>query len=265
MFQFEEIMDQRKIATLLACGLLCTFHTAYTEEKKEQKEASVEVKKLDKKDVSYALGYNIGEVLHRTDEKLVPEEIAKGISDAFTKSTTPRFKEEEIKNILMNYNVEVSNAMREKQEKTRLDNIQKGKDFVAGYEKKPGIKKDESGILYRVMQEGKGALPTAKDKVTVDYVGKKIDGTVFFSTKEHGMPADFVVENLIKGLVVALQKMPVGSKWEVVLPPEMAYGDMGAPEAVAPGETLIFEIELKEIKKNEKAADDESEEDSFEG
>lgn len=248
-------MSKYGFLRLLACGILCTACSGYAEDtKKSGGEVSPAAdEKLKKEDVSYALGYNIGEVLFKTDEKLQPEEVSKGLKDAFSSTPKPRFKEDEIKNILMKYNIEVSNAMKEKQEKMRLDNIEKGKVFAADYEKQAAVKKDSSGFLYKVVIEGTGPLPKADDKVAVEYVGKKIDGKVFFNTKEQGKPVEFVVNNLIKGLVDALQKMPVGSTWEVVLPAELAYGDVGAPEAIAPGETLVFEIHLVEIKNKEEA------------
>lgn len=253
-------MKKFRTLALLACGVLIASCSGYAEDDKKTEADTVPETKLSKQDVSYALGYNIGQVLVKTDDKLMPDEIAKGLKDSFTKSSSPRFKEDEIKNILMMYNIEISNSMKEKQEQTRLENIDKGKAFVAEYEKKAGVKKDSSGYLYKVIHEGHGPMPKGDDKVTVEYVGKKIDGKVFFSTKDQGSHADFVVNNLIKGLVTALQKMPVGSTWEIVLPPELAYGDTGAPDAIAPGETLIFEIHLVDIKNKDKDKEVEHEE-----
>lgn len=246
----REKMKKFRILQFLLCGILATACNGQPEKEKEEKDANPSEMKLNKKDVSYALGYNIGDVLSKTDENLNTDDLIKGFLDAFSKADSPRMNEVEIKNTLMMYNFEMSKQMEEKLQKAKLENVQKGQAFVADYEKESGVMKDESGLYYKVIEKGNGPIPTAQDTVLVDYTGKKIDGEVFFSTSSQGQPAQFTVENVIKGWVTALQKMPVGSTWEIVIPPELGYGDQGVSDVIAPGETLIFELTLKEIVEN---------------
>jgi FKBP-type peptidyl-prolyl cis-trans isomerase FklB len=99
-------------------------------------------------------------------------------------------------------------------------------------------------LQYEILKEGTGPIPTAKDRVNVHYHGTLIDGTVFDSSVERGTPATFGVTQVIKGWVEALQMMPVGSKWRLTIPSEIAYGERGAGGAIGPGATLIFDVEL---------------------
>lgn len=241
-------MKYHWLKLVIPCAVLltgCSEHSNKPAKKEEKKETTEG--ELNKKDVSYALGYNVGEVLRKTDEELSIDEVTKGLKDAF-KNSSPRMDEGEIKKLLTLYNMEVAKKMRDKQEITRQENLKKGKEFIEDYAKKPGVKKDESGFYYRVIKQGDGQIPKAEDVVMVDYTGKKLDGKPFFSTKDNGQPAQFTVANVIKGWNLVLQKMPEGSTWEVVIPPDLAYGDRGVGDAIGPGETLLFEINLREIK-----------------
>ena len=105
-----------------------------------------------------------------------------------------------------------------------------------------------SGLLYEVMTEGSGPKPKGTDTVTTHYHGMLVDGTVFDSSVDRGQPASFPVNGVIAGWTEALQLMAVGSKWRLVIPPELAYGDRGAGADIKPGATLVFEVELLEIK-----------------
>lgn len=135
-----------------------------------------------------------------------------------------------------------------------------GADFLAENAKKEGVKTLPSGLQYKVLTQGKGNLPTVDDKVQVVYEGRTIDGHVFDATDKHNLPADkaydeFGVKGLIKGWQEALTLMPVGSKWEIYIPYDLAYGERGAGKDIKPYSALVFTMELKGIVKQEAKAD----------
>ena len=123
-----------------------------------------------------------------------------------------------------------------------------GQDFRQTYQQQEGVSETDSGILYRVLTPGTGAKPKGDDTVVVHYRGTLVDGTEFDSSIRRGQPATFSLGGIIAGWQEALQLMQEGARWEVVIPPELAYGSNGAGGAIGPHETLIFEIELIEVK-----------------
>ncbi len=125
---------------------------------------------------------------------------------------------------------------------------QVGQDFLAENKAKEGVTTTESGLQYEVITAAEGAKPTADDTVSVHYVGTLLDGTEFDSSIARGEPASFPLKGVIPGWTEGLQLMNVGSKFRFVIPSDLAYGDRGAGQAIGPGETLIFEVELLEIK-----------------
>jgi FKBP-type peptidyl-prolyl cis-trans isomerase FklB len=126
----------------------------------------------------------------------------------------------------------------------------KGEAFLSTNKTKPGVVTLPDGLQYKVLVPGKGAKPSISDIVVVNYAGKLIDGTEFDSSYKRGEPANFPVGAVIPGWVEALQLMPVGSKWEIYIPSNLAYGEQGAPPAIGPNETLIFTVELLDTKKS---------------
>jgi FKBP-type peptidyl-prolyl cis-trans isomerase FklB len=123
-------------------------------------------------------------------------------------------------------------------------NKEKGLKFLEENKKKENVVTLPSGLQYKILKEGDGPLPKATDTVECHYQGKLIDGTEFDSSYQRGKPATFPVGGVIQGWVEALQKMKVGSKWELYIPSELAYGDRGAGAVIKPGAALIFEVEL---------------------
>jgi len=119
--------------------------------------------------------------------------------------------------------------------------------FLASNKDKPGVVTTSDGLQYKIITKGNGPKPTSNDTVTVDYAGKLIDGTEFDSSYKRGQPATFPVKGVIPGWTEALQMMPVGSTWELYIPPELAYGSAGAPPAIAPNQALIFKVHLISI------------------
>jgi FKBP-type peptidyl-prolyl cis-trans isomerase FklB len=128
-------------------------------------------------------------------------------------------------------------------------NHKAGEAFLAANKTKPGVVTTASGLQYQVITEGTGPKPLPSDKVKCHYHGTLLDGTVFDSSVDRGQPVDFQVTGVIQGWVEALQLMPVGSKWKLFLPANLAYGDNAAGPKITPGSTLIFEVELLEIVK----------------
>ena len=138
-------------------------------------------------------------------------------------------------------------AVEAKQNEASQADRDAGAAFRAEYAKREGVQSTESGLLYEVLVEGDGAKPGPTDSVTTHYHGTLIDGTVFDSSVDRGQPASFPLNGVISGWTEALQMMSVGSKWRLVLPPELAYGDRGAGGQIGPGATLVFEVELISI------------------
>jgi hypothetical protein len=122
--------------------------------------------------------------------------------------------------------------------------------FLDANKRKPGVVTLPDGLQYKVLVDGKGPKPSANDVVSVNYAGKLIDGTEFDSSYKRGEPATFPVGGVIPGWVEALQLMKVGSTWELYIPANLAYGEQGAPPVIGPNQTLIFKVELLDIKKS---------------
>lgn len=126
-------------------------------------------------------------------------------------------------------------------------NVKEGKEFLEANKAKSGVVTLPSGLQYEILQKGEGKTPTLTDQVTCHYHGTLIDGTVFDSSIQRGTPATFGVNQVIKGWTEALQLMPVGSKWRLYIPSDLAYGESGAGQAIEPYSTLIFDVEILDI------------------
>ncbi|EKD91595.1 MAG: Peptidyl-prolyl cis-trans isomerase [uncultured bacterium] len=131
-----------------------------------------------------------------------------------------------------------------------VKNKMQGEVFLAANKKKTGVITLSDGLQYKVIVQGKGQKPTLTDRVTVHYAGTLIDGTEFDSSYKRGEPAIFMVGQVIPGWVEALQLMPVGSTWELYIPANLGYGEQGAPPSIGPNETLIFKVQLLDVKKS---------------
>ena len=122
------------------------------------------------------------------------------------------------------------------------------KQFMEENKKKDGVQTTKSGLQYKVIKSGNGASPTAASTVTVHYEGKLLSGSIFDSSLQNGQPVSFAVNRVIPGWTEALLRMKVGDKWQLFIPPELAYGERGSPPVIGPNEALIFEVELLEVK-----------------
>ena len=201
-----------------------------------------------KKDqVSYAIGMNVGKGLHRESIDVDPNMILQGLKDSMAGGKM-LMTDEQAQQTLTQLQSEVREQQEAKRKTEAVDNQKTGEAFLAANKAKPGVIALPSGLQYKVIKEGTGAKPTINDVVTCNYRGTLINGTEFDSSYKRGEPATFPVRGVIKGWTEALQLMPVGSKFELYLPPDLAYGERGAGADIGPNETLIFEVELMSIK-----------------
>lgn len=194
----------------------------------------------EREKLSYALGLSIGANLEEQGfTEIDSAKLAAGLNDHL-QQTDKQLDPSEVNQIL-------GDAMQKANEAKMGDAAKAGQDFLAENAKRDEVTVLESGLQYRVMNEGTGSKPAATDQVTTHYHGKLINGTVFDSSVDRGKPATFPVNGVIQGWVEALQLMPVGSKWELFIPYNLAYGERGAGGAIPPYSALIFEVELLAI------------------
>lgn len=214
--------------------------------------------KTQKEKFSYALGMNIGNSMKRQAVDIDPTILARGMRDALA-GRKPLMTEEEARAAVMQVQGEVRQKQQEKEKEAASANKKQGDDFLAANKTKEGVVTLPSGLQYKILTEGTGPKPTAADSVVCNYRGTLIDGKEFDSSYKGGQPVTFPVTGVIKGWTEALQLMPVGSKWQLFIPPNLAYGERGAGGDIGPDATLIFEVELLSIEKkpqgDEKGAD----------
>jgi FKBP-type peptidyl-prolyl cis-trans isomerase FklB len=190
--------------------------------------------------ISYALGLSIANnFLTSGINKLDIKTFAKAIEDVLD-NKQPEMDYEEAKNVINDYFTKLQ------EEKLEI-NLKAGQEFLEINKKRPGVVSLPSGLQYEIIKEGNGKTPVATDQVKCHYHGTLIDGTVFDSSVQRGTPATFGVNQVIQGWVEALQLMPVGSKWKLFIPSDLAYGKSGAGQSIEPNSTLIFEVEVLEI------------------
>ena len=204
--------------------------------------------------LSYSLGMVIADGMKEQGMELNPSMFAAGMGAAAS-GDKPVLTQEEMEETLKTFQTEMRLKMQKKMKETQAvegkKNIEAGKTFLEENKKKDGVKTTPSGLQYKVVKEGKGAIPTKTDKVKVNYKGTLTDGTKFDSSYDRGEPAEFEVTGVIPGWTEALLLMPVGSKWELVIPSDLAYGEKGAGAQIGPNSVLCFEVELIEIVKGE--------------
>ena len=189
------------------------------------------------KNLSYSLGMSMATQLMQTGLENLDVE-------AFVKAFSEIMKNEETTMSLEEASQHIQEYFSAKQNEMLEMNKQKGELFLAENAKKENVVTLPSGLQYEILTEGNGAIPTATDTVNCHYHGTLIDGTVFDSSVQRNQPAVFGVNQVIKGWVEALQLMPVGSKWRLYIPSDLAYGERGAGNSIEPNATLIFDVEL---------------------
>ena len=197
----------------------------------------------EKEKLSYTMGQQIGAGIRQDQLDVDTETLALGLTHSLNNEKSI-LSPDEMKSVIENFQKE----MQAKANEAKTANAGKGEQFLKDNLSNEGIQVLESGLQYIVINQGDGEKPKATDTVDVHYEGTLIDGTVFDSSIKRGEPATFPVNGVIQGWQEALQLMEVGTKWKVFIPSELAYGEQGAGGAIGPHETLIFDMELLNIK-----------------
>ena len=193
--------------------------------------------------LSYALGVNLGgQVLQAKIQIGDYQSFAKGV-EAVLEGKEPEVSYADCQKVLSEY----FQKLQEEETKMFAEAKKVGEEFLASNAKRAEVKTTTSGLQYEILTEGNGAKPKVEDVVRVHYHGTLTDGTVFDSSVKRGQPAEFGVNQVIQGWVEALQLMPVGSKWKLFIPSDLAYGVRGAGDIIKPHSALVFEVELLEI------------------
>ena len=207
-----------------------------------------------KEKFSYALGMNIGANMQRQSVSVDVDIFARGVKDSMTGGKT-LLTDEEARAVLTEMQTELRKQQQAKAQQLGEANKKEGTEFLAANKAKENVVTLPSGLQYKILIAGTGPKPAATDTVTVNYRGTLVNGTEFDSSYKRGEPASFPVNGVIKGWTEALQLMPVGSKWQLFIPSDLAYAERGGGATIGPNATLIFEVELLSIgeKKPEKA------------
>jgi FKBP-type peptidyl-prolyl cis-trans isomerase FklB len=226
--------------TLIALfGIMLLANIGYAEE--------TTLLKTERDKISYGIGMDIGENMKRQSIDIDPDILAQGIKDVFAGGKL-LLTEEEFRNTMENFRKDMMAKQKMQMQEISDKNKKEGEEFLAENKNKEGVITLPSGLQYKVIKEGDGNLPKATDTVTVHYRGTLIDGTEFDSSYGRGEPATFPVNGVIPGWTEALQLMKAGSKWQLFIPSNLAYGERGAGGRIGPNSTLVFDVELLSIK-----------------
>jgi len=209
------------------------------------------VLKTDKDKVSYALGMNLGANLKRDSIDIDTAIFVRALKDTAAGGKT-LLTESEVRAALTQLQTVVRNKQMEKMKVAGEANKKEGDAFLAANKSQGGVVTLPSGLEYKILTQGTGPMPAATDTVVCNYRGTLINGTEFDSSYKRGQPATFPVGGVIKGWTEALQLMPVGSKWQLFVPAELAYGERGPSPEIGPNSTLVFEVELLSIQPKDK-------------
>lgn len=222
--------------TALSLLLLVGFASAESQELKTEKDK-----------LSYSMGVATGTQMKRQSIEVDVDMFARGLKDVVSGGKL-QMTEQEVQEALMKFQQEMGAKQAEKHKQMAEKNKKEGEAFLSQNKSKEGVKTLPSGLQYKILKEGSGKSPKVTDTVTTHYTGTLIDGTEFDSSVKRGQPATFEVSGVIKGWTEALQLMKEGSKWQLFIPSDLAYGERGAGAQIGPNATLIFEVELISIK-----------------
>jgi len=214
-----------------------------------QKPAPAPAFTTQKEKRSYAIGMEMGKGVKIQGIDVDPAIMVQGLKDGLS-DVKPQMSEEELRQVITALQQEIRQKQMKAQEAAAAENKTKGDAFLTENGKKDGVTLLPDGLQYKVLTAGQGKKPAESDTVLCNYKGTFIDGTEFDSSTQAGKPVPFEVKNVIPGFKEVLQMMPVGSKWQVFVPSNLAYGERGAGNVIAPNSTLIFEIELVSIQDN---------------
>lgn len=205
--------------------------------------------KTQKEKLSYAIGMEMGNGVTAQGLDVDPGLVAQGLKDAIS-GAKALMSDEELRTVISGLQEEMKQKQMQALEAAAADNKKQGDAFLAENGKKDGVVTLPSGLEYKIITAGQGKKPVETDTVLCNYKGTFLDGTEFDSSAQAGKPVPFELKSIIPGFKEALQLMPVGSKWQIVVPPDLAYGERGAGNVIGPNSTLIFEIELVAIQGN---------------
>jgi FKBP-type peptidyl-prolyl cis-trans isomerase FklB len=211
-----------------------------------QAPTSAQVFKTQKEKISYAIGMEMGKGVKSQGIDVDPSIVQQGLKDALS-DAKPQMSEEELRQVITSLQQEIRQKQMQMQEAAAAENKTKGDAFLAENAKKQGMVVLPDGLQYKILTTGQGKKPVESDTVLCNYKGTFVDGTEFDSSTRAGKPVPFQLKSVIPGFKEVLQLMPVGSKWQVFVPSNLAYGERGAGGVIGPNATLIFEIELVSI------------------
>ena len=233
-------------ATLLCIGSLAACQPQGEQATADAPAATDVALETDAQKFGYAIGVDLGRSLKPVADDVDVAALKAGIDDMLA-GTEPRLDDEAREQVKQT----VAQKIQQKQMEQRVEKAKasraEGEQFLAENAKRDGGKVTDSGLQYEELEAGDGAKPSADDKVKVHYRGTLIDGTEFDSSYKRGQPISFPLKGVIKGWTEGVQLMPVGSKYKLYIPSDLAYGESGSPPRIGPNETLIFEIELVAI------------------
>lgn len=255
----------KQVIAVLACALLCPLvtygaqagggqnepnHKASQQQTSQNDSAGGFASPGEKR--SYALGMDIGNSLKSMPMDVDLDQLTQGIRDVVEKRKT-KLDQKQLQTVMQGIASDMEAAQKHEQKQRAAENLKKGRKFLAENKQKDGVKMLDDGLQYKVIKKGDGPRPRANDSVTVHYTGKLIDGTVFDSSEKRGKPVTFPVDAVIPGWTEALQMMHVGGEYKLFIPPDLAYGKRGAGAQIGPNETLIFDVKLLSIDRNQGA------------
>jgi FKBP-type peptidyl-prolyl cis-trans isomerase FklB len=196
--------------------------------------------------VSYAIGLNLGAKFRKDAVPVDPQILAQGVKDGLA-NAKPRLTDDQMRAAVTTLQAGIEERQKAAAAQASAANAAQGAAFLKANGAKPGVVTLPSGLQYQILKAGTGPTPKADDTVVCNYRGASIDGAEFDSSYKRGEPTSFPVSGVIKGWTQALQLMPVGSKWRLFVPADLAYGDKGAGDVIGPGAVLVFEVELVSI------------------
>ena len=202
--------------------------------------------KTDKDKLSYSIGASVGKNLKTESTEIDLNVLIEGLRDSFVGGKA-QLSESEIRKLMNDYQTQMRQRSMAKKQAATSENKKNGDAYLAQYKGQKGVQALPSGVLYKILKEGAGRKPLESDMVEVNYRGALINGTEFDAT-EAGRPANLKVSSLIAGWKQALTAMPVGSKWQIAVPSQLAYGERGVGTEIGPNEVLVFDLELLAIK-----------------
>lgn len=233
---------------LLVVGLISSVLMVGCNKEAEKKEETVKLDTLEQK-MNYVVAQNMAENFKQGGLAIEPDAFALALKDV-RDGVESRLTDEEKETVMQTFQEQAMAKREEEQKKLGEANLAEGAAYLETNKAKDGVTVTESGLQYHVITEGTGVIPKATDTVTVHYSGKLLDGTEFDSSYSRNEPVNFPVNGVIAGWTEALLLMPQGSKWELVIPSDLAYGP-GGNGPIPPNSVLVFEVELLEVKAGE--------------